>query len=158
MEYKHLGGLKVPQLSFGTATFGGVGDFFRAWGTTDVAEAKRLIDVCLEHGANCFDSANVYATCRLCSDERLRIAGEFAGDDDLLLIAARKRSGRRLDGRRAHIEVGNELSGPGDDFAQQEHHAAPGKLRPALSSQNHVVLDRFFEDQAAATPVFWNVR
>jgi aryl-alcohol dehydrogenase-like predicted oxidoreductase len=61
MEYKHLGGLKVPQLSFGTATFGGVGEFFKAWGATDVAEAKRLIDICLEHGVNCFDTANVYS-------------------------------------------------------------------------------------------------
>ncbi len=52
VDYKHLGGsgLQVPVLSFGTATFGGVGDFFKAWGTTDVAEAKRLIDICLEHG------------------------------------------------------------------------------------------------------------
>ena len=63
MDYKHLGGsgLKVPVLSFGTATFGGVGDFFKAWGSTDVAEAKRLIDICLEHGVNFFDTANVYS-------------------------------------------------------------------------------------------------
>ncbi len=63
MDYKHLGGsgLKVPVLSFGTATFGGVGDFFKAWGATDVAEAKRLIDICLEHGVNFFDTANVYS-------------------------------------------------------------------------------------------------
>jgi aryl-alcohol dehydrogenase-like predicted oxidoreductase len=63
VDYKHLGGsgLKVPVLSFGTATFGGVGDFFKAWGTTDVAEAKRLIDICIEHGVNFFDTANVYS-------------------------------------------------------------------------------------------------
>lgn len=61
MEYQHLGGLKVPQLSFGTATFGGVGEFFKAWGGTDVAGARRLIDICLEHGASCFDTANVYS-------------------------------------------------------------------------------------------------
>lgn len=39
MEYRLLGdsGLKVPVLSYGTATFGGRGDFFGAWGTSDVA-------------------------------------------------------------------------------------------------------------------------
>ena len=64
MEYSKLGGLKVPVLSFGTATFGGVGEFFKAWGATDVAEARRLVDVCLEHGANFFDTANVYSAGR----------------------------------------------------------------------------------------------
>jgi aryl-alcohol dehydrogenase-like predicted oxidoreductase len=45
MEYRFLGksGLKVPVLSFGTATFGGRGEFFKAWGSTQVNEAKRLI-------------------------------------------------------------------------------------------------------------------
>ena len=48
MEYRHLGasGFKVPVLSFGTGTFGGKGEFFEAWGATDVAEARRLIDIC----------------------------------------------------------------------------------------------------------------
>lgn len=64
MEYRQLGGsgLKVPVLSFGTATFGGGGDFFRAWGATDVAEASRMIDICLEAGVNFFDTADVYST------------------------------------------------------------------------------------------------
>ncbi len=64
MEYRQLGGsgLKVPVLSFGTATFGGGGDFFRAWGATDVAEASRLIDICLEAGVNFFDTADVYSS------------------------------------------------------------------------------------------------
>ena len=54
MEYRSFGasGLKIPVLSFGTATFGGVGDFFKAWGAADVAQAKRLVDICLEHGVN----------------------------------------------------------------------------------------------------------
>jgi len=62
MEYRHLGGsgLKVPVLSFGTGTFGGVGEF-KGWGTTDVAQAKRLIDICLDHGLNVFDTANIYS-------------------------------------------------------------------------------------------------
>jgi len=63
MEYRHLGasGFKVPVLSFGTGTFGGKGEFFGAWGNTDVAEAKRLVDVCLDAGLTMFDSADIYS-------------------------------------------------------------------------------------------------
>jgi len=63
MEYRRLGssGLKVPALSFGTGTFGGQGELFSAWGSSDVEEARRLIDICLEHGINLFDSADVYS-------------------------------------------------------------------------------------------------
>lgn len=63
MEYRQLGasGFRVPALTYGTGTFGGGGEFFKAWGATDVAEAKRLIDICLEAGANMFDSADVYS-------------------------------------------------------------------------------------------------
>jgi len=63
MEFRQLGysGLKVPVLSFGTGTFGGEGEFFKAWGATDVAEASRLIDICLEAGVNLFDTADIYS-------------------------------------------------------------------------------------------------
>jgi aryl-alcohol dehydrogenase-like predicted oxidoreductase len=63
MEYRQLGGsgLKVPVFTFGTGTFGGKGELFEAWGSSDVAEATRLIDVCLEAGLNMFDSADVYS-------------------------------------------------------------------------------------------------
>src|ERR1700684_958219 len=63
MEFRTLGrsGLKVPVLSFGTGTFGGSNEFFRAWGASDVAEATRLVDICLEAGANLFDTADVYS-------------------------------------------------------------------------------------------------
>ena len=63
MEYRQLGasGLKVPVLSFGTATFGGGNEFFKAWGTTQVDEAKRLVNLCLDAGVNLFDTANVYS-------------------------------------------------------------------------------------------------
>jgi aryl-alcohol dehydrogenase-like predicted oxidoreductase len=64
MEFRSLGGsgLKVPVLSFGTATFAGKGDFFSTWGNTDVAEASRLVDICLEAGVNLFDTADVYSS------------------------------------------------------------------------------------------------
>ena len=63
MEFRQLGrsGLKVPVLSFGTGTFGGGTDFFRAWGSSDVAEASRLVSICLEAGVNLFDTADVYS-------------------------------------------------------------------------------------------------
>jgi aryl-alcohol dehydrogenase-like predicted oxidoreductase len=63
MEHRFLGasGFKVPVLSFGTGTFGGKGEFFEAWGATDVAEARRLIDICLEAGVSMFDTADIYS-------------------------------------------------------------------------------------------------
>lgn len=63
MQFRQLGhsGLKVPVLSFGAATFGGGNEFFKAWGDTDVKEATRLIDICLDRGVNFFDTANVYS-------------------------------------------------------------------------------------------------
>jgi aryl-alcohol dehydrogenase-like predicted oxidoreductase len=62
MEYRLLGGLKVPVLSFGTGTFGGSNDFFKAWGSSDVAEATRLVDICLDAGLNFFDTADIYSS------------------------------------------------------------------------------------------------
>ena len=63
MEYRQLGGsgLKVSALAFGTATFGGGNEFFRAWGSTQLAEATRLIDISLEAGLNLFDTADMYS-------------------------------------------------------------------------------------------------
>ncbi|OJW13515.1 aldo/keto reductase [Mucilaginibacter sp. 44-25] len=63
MENRQLGasGLHVPVLSFGTATFGGQGDFFKAWGNTQLADAKKLVNLCLDAGVNLFDTANVYS-------------------------------------------------------------------------------------------------
>lgn len=51
----------MPVLAFGTATFGGGNEFFRKWGTTDVKEARRLVDTCLDAGLNFFDTADAYS-------------------------------------------------------------------------------------------------
>jgi len=48
-------------LSFGTGTFGGGNDFFRAWGNTGATEATRLVDICLDAGVSMFDSADIYS-------------------------------------------------------------------------------------------------
>ena len=63
IEFRQLGksGLKVPVLSFGTGTFGGGNEFFQAWGATNVTEATRLVDICLDAGVNLFDTADVYS-------------------------------------------------------------------------------------------------
>lgn len=85
MEYRLLGasGLQVPVLSFGTATFGGGDAFFKAWGSTDVAEANRLLDICLEAGVNFFDTANIYS--QGLAEEILGKALEGRPRDQLLL-------------------------------------------------------------------------
>ena len=63
MEHRLLGrsGFKVPALTLGTGTFGGVGDFFKGFGSVDVAEATKMVDICLDHGLTMFDSADVYS-------------------------------------------------------------------------------------------------
>ncbi|WP_370305968.1 aldo/keto reductase [Sinimarinibacterium flocculans] len=87
MEYRQLGrsGLKVPVLSLGTGTFGGRGEMFSKWGTTDVQEATRLVDVCLEHGLNFFDTADIYSSGA--SEEILGAA--IKGRRDQVLIATK---------------------------------------------------------------------
>ena len=87
MEYRQLGGsgLRVPILSFGTATFGGVGDFFRDWGSIEVPEARRLVDICLAHDVNLFDSANVYSSGRA---EQV-LGGALAGRRSRVLISTK---------------------------------------------------------------------
>jgi len=85
MDYRLVGGLKIPSLIFGTATFGGGSEFLRKWGATDVAEATRLIDVALEAGVNMFDTADSYS--RGLSEEILGKA--IAGKRDQLMIATK---------------------------------------------------------------------
>ena len=58
MDYRLLGrsGLKVSSLSIGTVTFGNDG----SWGNTDLKDAQRQIDLCLDHGVNLIDTSNAY--------------------------------------------------------------------------------------------------
>lgn len=87
MEYRLLGGsgFKVPALTLGTATFGGVGDLFKAWGATDVAEASRLVDISLDAGLTMFDTADIYSAGR--SEEVL--GGAIKGRRDKVLISTK---------------------------------------------------------------------
>ncbi|GLZ46705.1 aldo/keto reductase [Actinomycetospora sp. NBRC 106375] len=63
MEHRTLGrsGLRVPVLGFGAGTFGGRGELFGAWGSTDVADAREIVDRCLDAGVTLFDTADVYS-------------------------------------------------------------------------------------------------
>jgi aryl-alcohol dehydrogenase-like predicted oxidoreductase len=105
MEFRTLGrsGLKVPVLSFGTGTFGGGNEFFRAWGATDVAEATRLVDICMEAGLNLFDTADVYSD----------------GLSETVL-------GKAVAGRRADVLISTKATfrmGPGpNDLGSSRHH------------------------------------
>jgi aryl-alcohol dehydrogenase-like predicted oxidoreductase len=115
MEYRQLGnsGLKVPVLSFGTATFsGGTGE--GSWGDTQVEEATRLVDIALEAGVNFFDTADVYSSGR--SEEVL---------------------GKAIAGRRDQVLIGTKATFRGDatdanDVGSSRHHlvrSLEGSLR-----------------------------
>ena len=84
MEYRSLGGsgLKVPVLTFGCGTFGGSTELFKAFGATDVAEATRLVDICLEAGLTMFDTADIYSNGK--SEEILGRAIEDRRDQVLI--------------------------------------------------------------------------
>jgi aryl-alcohol dehydrogenase-like predicted oxidoreductase len=105
MEFRQLGrsGLKVSALSFGTGTFGGGTEFFRAWGASDVAEAARLVSICMEAGVNLFDTADVYS----------------AGLSEEIL-------GKAIAGRRQHVLISTKNTfrmgkGP-NDLGSSRHH------------------------------------
>jgi aryl-alcohol dehydrogenase-like predicted oxidoreductase len=87
VEYRSLGssGFRVPALSFGTGTFGGDDPFFGKWGKTDVAQAIRLVDICIEAGVNLLDTADVYS-----GGQAEEILGKaISGRRDKLLLATK---------------------------------------------------------------------
>ena len=62
MEHRQLGasGLRVSVLTLGTMTFGGRGKFADV-GTTDLEQATRQLDLCLDRGLTTVDTADVYS-------------------------------------------------------------------------------------------------
>ncbi|BCG88977.1 aldo/keto reductase [Mesorhizobium sp. 113-3-9] len=105
MEYRTLGrsGLKVSTLTLGTMTFGGTGPF-AAVGNSDLTEAKRMIDMCIDAGINLIDTANVYSNGL--SEE---IIGEALGG---------KRKNDVLIASKARMRIG---SGPNDEGLSRHH-------------------------------------
>jgi aryl-alcohol dehydrogenase-like predicted oxidoreductase len=148
MEFRTLGrsGLKVPVLSFGTATFGGGTEFFRAWGASDVAEATRLVDICLEAGVNLFDTADVYSNGLSETILGKAIAGRR--DDVLISTKATFRMGpgpNDLGSSRRHLIRACEASlrRLGTDYIDIYHLHGFDALTPAeeiLSTLNQLVL------------------
>ncbi|PGH57687.1 aldo/keto reductase [Azospirillum palustre] len=114
MEYRTLGasGLKVPALSFGTGTFGGKGPLFSAWGNSDVDDARRLIDICLEAGVTLFDTADVYSD---------------GGSEEVLGAAIRGRRDKVLISTKTGLPMGD---GPND--AGVSRHRLIGAVEAAL--------------------------
>ncbi|MCW7541650.1 aldo/keto reductase [Aquabacterium sp. A7-Y] len=114
MEHRLLGrsGLKVPALGFGAGTFGGQGPLFSAWGATDVAGARRIVDLCLEAGVSLFDSADVYSD----------------GASEAILGAA-------LEGRRDQALISTKMAlrtGPGPNDAGSSRHRLIAATEAAL--------------------------
>jgi len=112
MEYRQLGtsGLQISALTLGTMTFGGRGDFAKV-GDTDLAGAKRQIDMCLDAGVNLIDTADVYSTGG--SEEIVGEALEAKRDDVLIATKVRMRmgDGPNMEGlSRHHVISGCEAS------------------------------------------------
>lgn len=126
MEYRQLGnsGLRVPVLSFGTATFGGGNEFFKAWGNTQVEEATRMVNLCMEAGVNFFDTSNVYS-----SGAAEEILGKaVTGQRDKLIISTKATfpTGEGINeygSSRLHLvkECENSLKRLGTDFIDVYH-------------------------------------
>jgi aryl-alcohol dehydrogenase-like predicted oxidoreductase len=92
MDYRRLGtsGLQISALTLGTMTFGGQGGFEKV-GSTDVAGAKRQIDMCLDVGVNLIDTADIYSGGR--AEEIIGEALQGKRDDVLLASKVRMRMG-----------------------------------------------------------------
>lgn len=104
MRFLGRTGLRVSAISFGAMTFGGArSDFFRTVGTTELEEARRQVDLCLDAGVNLFDTADVYSNG---ASEEILGAALGARRDDVLVAT-------KLHGR----------TGPGEnDLGQSRHH------------------------------------
>jgi aryl-alcohol dehydrogenase-like predicted oxidoreductase len=92
MEYRPLGssGLQISALTLGTMTFGGLGNFAKV-GNTELADARRQIDLCLDAGINLIDTADIYSTGR--SEEIVGEALQGRRDDVLIATKVRYRMG-----------------------------------------------------------------
>jgi aryl-alcohol dehydrogenase-like predicted oxidoreductase len=147
MEFRQLGhsGLKVPVLSFGTGTFGGGSEFFKAWGSSDVAEARRLVSICLEAGVNLFDTADVYS--KGMSEEILGKAIEGRRHDLLISTKSTFRMGEgpnNMRSSRQHVlqSCDDSLRRLGTDYIDIYHLHAFDALTPVeevLSTLNNLI-------------------
>ncbi|WP_130732564.1 aldo/keto reductase [Komagataeibacter xylinus] len=93
MQYRQLGrsGLRISAFTLGTMTFGGKGDFAKT-GDTDLAGARRQLDLCIEAGINMFDTADIYSSG--VSEEILGAALKGRSDDIMVTTKARFTMGK----------------------------------------------------------------
>ena len=104
MEYRALGrsGLRISVLTMGTMTFGGTGGFADV-GSTDVEEAERQVDMCLDAGVNLIDTADVYSD---------------GLSEEILGQVLRGRRDRVLVATKVRMEMGR---GPNDSGLSRHH-------------------------------------
>jgi aryl-alcohol dehydrogenase-like predicted oxidoreductase len=136
MEYRQLGrsGLKVPALSFGTGTFGGSNEFFQRWGQTQADEATRMVDLCLEHGINLFDTADVYSA---------------GASEEILGQAIKGRRDKVLISTKATFAMGD---GPNDKGSSRHHLVRACEASLKRLGTDHIDL-YFMHGFDALTPV-----
>ena len=136
MEHRQFGrsGLKVPVLSLGTGTFGGSNAFFKRWGDTDVAQATRMVDLCLERGVSLFDTADIYSD---------------GASEEVLGQALAGRRGRALISTKATFTTG---AGPNDVGSSRYHlvRACEASLRRLKTDHIDIYFMHAFD---ALTPV-----
>ena len=79
-----------------------------------VPASRFAIDLAMDE----LDAADVQAARRLIEDEQPQVAAELAGDDDLLLVAARQRAGRHVGRRRPDVVPRDEVLAPRSSIAR----------------------------------------
>jgi aryl-alcohol dehydrogenase-like predicted oxidoreductase len=128
MDYRQLGssGLRVSALTLGTMTFGGR-DRFAAVGSTDVAGATRQIDLCLDHGVNLIDTANVYSA---------------GASEEILGAAVKGRRDRILIATKARMPMGE---GPNDAGLSRHHLIAECEASLRRLGTDHIDLYQVHE-------------
>lgn len=135
MEYRTLGrsGLRVSAITMGTFSFGGVGGFAKI-ANQGVAEARRLIDTCLDGGVNLIDTANMYSLGR--SEE---ILGEALGTkrNDVLIAS------------KARMKIGD---GPNDEGVSRYHLIRECELSLKRLQRDHIDI-YFMHEWDGLTPL-----
>ena len=105
MNYRYLGhsGIKVSTFTLGTMTFGGKERFAKV-GTSGVKEADEMINLCIDHGINLIDTANIYS---------FGVSEEIIGK-----VLQGKRPGEVMIASKARMPVGE---GPNDGGFSRWH-------------------------------------
>jgi aryl-alcohol dehydrogenase-like predicted oxidoreductase len=122
MQYRLLGrsGLKVSAMTMGTMTFTHASE--SPVGAVGLEEARRQIDLCLDHGVNMIDTANLYSS----GDSEDIIGQALAGKRNDVLLAT-----------KARLPVGH---GPNDRGSSRHHLIASCEASLRRLRTDHVEL------------------